>query len=273
MIKLFKTYSPFSIAIIKQNYLAYRSRFLLWTIANTITLLVQVFLWIAIFNNSPNEIINGFTKQMMINYVILSKIIESVTFISIEQQVANDLQKGSIVNSFTKPINYEFELLFKALGSIIGSTIIFTPIYLVILGVFNANGEILYHINPLTLLFFVVHLMITFTLNYLIGLFFASLLFKTIKHSGVYEIKKILVMFLSGALFPITFYPIFLSRILEYLPFIYIRYVPTKILLGHMSNYEMIISTLLGLSWCILIYLLAILFWKHMIKQITIFGG
>jgi len=272
--KLIKTYSPFSTAIIKQNYLAYRSRFLLWTIANTITLLVQVFLWIAIFNNSPTETINGYSKQMMINYVIISKIIESITFVSIEQQVARDLQSGSIVNSFTKPINYEIEVLFKALGGIIGSTIIFAPIYCLILIIFNADGEIVIsNFNIIIMLFFILHLIISFVLNFLVSLIFSSILFKTIKHGGVYEIKKILIMFLSGALFPINFYPLFLSKVLEYTPFIYIRYVPINILFGKMTINEMLLSSLIGLAWCIIVYVFAFSLWKRMIKYITIFGG
>jgi len=268
-----KTYKIFSIVVIKQNYLAYKSRFILWVIANSITVIAQIFLWIAIFNSSITELINGISKQEMINYIIISKIIESLTFASLESKVSQDYNDGRIAMSLIKPINYRTELLFRTFGGTLGSAILFCPIYLVIFVIFNIGSFGVLNLQFINIIYFIVLLIIAFFINYFISIIFSSLIFKTIKSSGIYEVKKTLIKLLSGALFPLVFYPEILAKILKYLPFVYLRYIPTLMIQGNYNNSEGLILISIGLLWLALLYIISRLMWIVQIKKITIYGG
>jgi len=273
MFKMIHTYSIFTKTTFKQDYMAYKSRFLLWGMSNLILIFVQIFLWVAIFNSSQDVFINGFDKNQMINYIIISKIIESLTFASIENKIAQDYNDGKIAMSLIKPIDYRKEILFRTLGVTMGSLVLFTPIYLIIYIFFNMtslySGELIW----LKLLTTTPLICIAFLMNFYISSIFSSLVFRTIKSSGLYELKKTVVKLLSGALFPIVFYPSFISKSLNYLPFIYLRYIPVTYLQGKHSISDSIQTIIIGLIWLIVLKTISNYLWNKQIKKIVIFGG
>lgn len=271
MRKFLRTYTPFSKYIIKQNYFAYKSRFLLWTISNIVLILAQIFLYIALFSNSNTLEINGYTKNEMIQYIIYSKIIESFSFVSVEQQLGNDIRDGSIVNSLIKPINYKIELLFRSIGGAVGSTLLFSPFYFIILLIFNY--EFIFSIKFVNILIFILFVIIAFILNFFISMIFASIIFNTIKYNGIYEVKKTIIKLFSGALFPLSFYPPILQTLLKYLPFTYLRYIPVCIIQGKFDFQTLPLQFLIALFWIFVLYLASFFSFKLQIKKISIFGG
>ena len=267
------SYYIFSVTEFKQNYLAYKSRLFLWIIANSISILAQIFLWIAVYKYSSTSTINGFEKMDMINYIILSKITEALTFVSLESKISNDLSDGNITMNLIKPINYRFELLFRAFGGVLGSCILFVPIYSVLLLIFNATASTIPFSLGINVLFYIILLLISFLSNYFISIIFSSLVFRTIKSNGVYEIKKTFIKFLSGAIIPISFYPAVLSSIIKFTPFMYFRYAPIAILQNKYSINDSLFIIGISFFWLLILGVLSRLLWNKQIKKITIYEG
>lgn len=271
MIRLFRTYLIFSTTTLKQNYLAYKSRFLLWAISNSVLVVAQIFLYYSIYSNSKENIINGYDINQILLYILMSKIVESLTFVSVEQQIGNDIRSGTITISLIKPIKYQYELLFRSIGGVIGSTMLFAPIYIFIfIFIPDVDFSSIYIENLFLFLFFIF---VGFAINFFISAIFASLIFKTIKYNGIYEVKKTLIKLLSGSLFPLTFYPSYFGKIIEYLPFPYLRYVPINVLLGKYNNIEIFNHMFIGVFWLIVLYLFFKYSFKKNIANIEIFGG
>lgn len=265
-----KSYQVFSLAELKQNYLAYRSRIILWVLANTVVLLVQLFLWIAIYNNSFSTTINGFSKTEILNYCIISKIIEAFTYVSFEAKVAKDLNNGNIVMTLIKPINYRAELFFRSVGSILGSIILFVPVYIFIWLIVNKFKIYFYGLQ--NLLFF-ISLFNAFLLNYFICLICSSFLIRTIKSKGIYFLKLTITNFLSGALFPLAFLPLKIHQIINCLPFIQLRSIPIEIFMRRIGEKEIGINFLIAFFWIFIFYHLSSYLWNKQLKKLESFGG
>lgn len=273
MIRTIRTYFPFAKATVKSEYFAYRSRFLLWAIANCVSFVAQLFLWKAIYENSPDAIIKGYSFSEMILYLGISKIVECMSFASIENKVSKGVRDGEIANSLIKPIKYKTELLFRSLGQIVGSTCLFLPMYLLTFFLFSKLNGVTFELKLGNVLIAIVFLALAFMLNYYISLISSAVIFRTVKHSGIYQLKKTLVSFLAGALFPIAFYPTVLQKAVNFMPFIYLRYYPTIVMQGKVTAIESLQILVIGVLWVVVLGVVASALWKKMIKKLMVFGG
>lgn len=271
MINSFKSYFPFCKAVIKQEYFAYKYKFLIWSVSNTISLLLQIMLWIAVYRNADDSIINGYALPQMLQYVILSKIIESVTYASVESKVSDDYRSGNIAVNICRPINYENELLFRSIGECIGSTILFLPVYIFVYMAtqhFFRGASIAWS----NILVSIVLSASAFFMNYLISMIFSIFVFRTVLYSGVTEFKKVVLKILSCSFFPLEFYPEMLQKILNKLPFGYLRYYPIACLQGKLGG-RMADILLQNCVWLIVLAFISKLLWKKAYSTMTNYGG
>lgn len=268
-----KIYLPFSFSVLKSDYLAYKGRFLLWVFANLAIFLSEIFLWIAIFNSSSVSVMKGFTKESIISYIAVSKIFESFSFCSIETFVSQDIRNGNITISLIKPINYKIELLFRTFGQILGSFMFFLPCYLATYAIFIFLGQASFNFTLINIFYFIIFTIIAFTINYFFSLLLSGFVFRTIKSGGIYEIKKIFISILSGSFIPISFYPDILRKSLIYTPFVYLRFIPIRIIQGSYSNLDIIIHILIAIGWIFILGFISNAIWNNQLKKIIVFGG
>ncbi len=272
MIDQISAYFLFSKTVIKEEYFAYKYKFIFWSLSNVITLLVQIFLWIAVYKSTNDESINGYLMIDMLNYVIFSKIIESMTFVSVESKVSDDFRSGNIALNLSKPINYEYELLFRSLGGILGSIIMFVPLYFCISLIVN----IIHSAMPLTLsglMFSFILCIFSISFNFFLSMIFSAFIFKTVFYSGVNELKKMILKILSGAFFPLEFYPEVFRKILDFLPFSYLRYYPIAAMQGKISLQHDLKILIIGIIWFFFLFFIYKLIWNKLYKKISIYGG
>lgn len=274
MINLWSIYFPFAKGTLKSDYLAYKSRFMLWAIANGVSFMAQLFLWKAIYSNSKESMIGGYSFSELITYLGFARIAECVSYSSLESSVANGIKDGRIVNSFIKPISFRMELLFRSIGQVAGSLCLFIPVYMMIFFVFSKmNGITIGHVSLGNFFLGTIFLLLAFFLNYFISLLSSCIIFKTIKYMGIYQVKKTLIGLLSGAFFPITFYPVFIKKVMRYLPFVYLRYYPCSVLQGTTDRSEMMTGLCIAVLWIFILYFISSYFWKKAKNELVIFGG
>lgn len=271
MVNSIWSYLPFCKAVIKQEYFAYKYKFLIWSVSNTISLLLQMMLWIAVYRNATESMINGYTLTQMLQYVILSKIVESVTYASIESKVSDDYRSGNIAINLCRPIKYEYELLFRCIGECLGSTILFLPVYIVVYAVthhFTQGLSIAWE----NILASSILSIAAFSMNFLISMIFSTLVFRTVLYSGVTEFKKVVLKLLSCSFFPLEFYPESLQHILTKLPFGYLRYYPIACLQGKIEGkiFDIVIQNCI---WLVVLFLINKLLWKKAYSAMINYGG
>lgn len=273
MFNFFSIYFRFTVATLKSDYFLNKYRFLVWSFSNSLSFLVQLILWSAVYSNSTQIEIHGYTHNDMVLYLGISRLIECITFSSLESHVSNAIRDGKIANSLIKPIDFRLELLFRSFGQILGSCVLFLPFYLFVFIYFFDFHIIFHSIPPVFLLFSFIYLIYAFAINFFISLIFSCAIFITIKYVGIYQLKKTLVGLFSGALFPISFYPKSVYILIRVLPFSYLRYYPSLALQCKGTIQEHLIRLLIGLFWSVFLFFISNRIWHKSVSNLIIFGG
>ncbi len=120
-----------------------------------------------------------------------------------------------------------------------------------------------------TLLWVILLIPITFTLNHLFGIIFGSLAFwtKQWEYEGIKESYEISFMLLIGSIIPLDKLPFELSKYLAFLPTSWLLHHPMQIYLGKYDNFQTFLVFLGGVFWCVLLYFLAKLVFKMGLKR------
>lgn len=270
LIKWFKIYSSFSKSEIKK-YFAYKANIFMGIIGQVIMVIVTYYLWKAIYSSSQDGIMNGFTLNDMVIYIMISFVIGIVTSNDIRYIISSEVRDGSIAMNLIKPINYEKRLIFIGIGQFIFNFIfLFMPaaigitIYRINIGLSITSASII-----LFLLSIVLGTMINIYYSYIFGL----LVFKFYSLWGINQIAQAIVMLVSGALIPLSFFPDIIQKLFNFLPFSSIIYTPAMIYLNKLSSNEIIKCLLLQLFWIFVLKVLSRLMWNKVINKLSIQGG
>jgi ABC-2 type transport system permease protein len=258
----------FSIAF--KNVYAYRVEAFSGAINSLANLFVLWVVWIAIFAASTTEIIGGFTLPMMINYVILSALIQTYTWTMVEYGMEEEIKSGSIATLLLKPFKYPFYHFFKDFGMVVGSSIIKFPIMVAVavfaLGFTIAAPEVIIITGISTILGYLVNFLVAF----LVGLW----AFWTVGSIWGFRLTKQVVMgIMSGAIIPLYLFPDWLVNIANVLPFKAIFHIPLSIYIGKITGIEILYSLGQQVLWIVILSALAASIWVISKKRLVIQGG
>ena len=277
ILRFFRKYIPFSKSGIL-NLLAYKASLYTWFLIACISLICTFFLWIAIYRNSPSEVINGYTLNEMLTYSCFINISGfGITISDTHGIIGDEIKDGTIAMQLIKPISYRIRFIFLTLGNYVGSIGIFSlPLLTASILVLHFTG--IYVITSLwqflirVLLFFLAQLigcLLYDSFNY----FFGLCSFYTYAGFGIFQLKQVIIQFLSGTMIPLSFFPKWAKDILVYSPFASLGQNPTLILLGKLDYSQIGFNFLLAFVWIIILEIGNYLFYSKAIKNITIQGG
>ncbi|WP_312651135.1 ABC-2 family transporter protein [Proteiniclasticum sp.] len=265
-----KAYLPFTLNTF-QMLLSYKANVIIFMLGEWLMLTVSFFLWKAIFSSSPDKVINGFTLNEMIMYIIISFLTTLMTSVDISFDIAREVKDGSIAINLIRPISYEKRMLFQALGGVLYNfVIIFVAAFTVVNLIFYSTTGFTSDVNiPLYMLSMMMGIVINFYFSYTFGL----LSFKITNMWGMSQIMGAVTQLLSGALIPIVFFPEIFRKVITILPFSSIVYTPTMIYLGKISGSEAYNALMLQFVWIIVMIVISRFMWKTLVKSLSILGG
>lgn len=208
---------------------AYRTVIFVSLLVGPVALMVQSYIWTSLFNDQT--IVNGLTLENMLQYYAYAMLIKTIVMDNLDVQMQMSIQNGTLFIGIIKPISYFTFELYKKVGSKIlqvGLEII--PLIILI--------KILFRIPlfPAYPMFFLISVIISFHLIFLLNICVGVLSFWIIRTDGLRRIISLLLLVLSGGLLPLSFFPMFFQKVLFFLPFQYILYVPIRIAIG---SYQM----------------------------------
>ena len=277
MSKVFNRYKAFMKTGIL-NVFAYKFNVFSWLLVSASSLLCLFFLWAAVYSNSTSAVINGFTFKEIVSYTIIINIFGFVMGGGETQDVITDeIQNGQIAMSLIKPISYRLRFVFSTMGSLLASNLIVGfPLLIISTILLVANGfmEIespAYFI--LIVVFFLVAQVFAKLLYDVIDYIFGLVSFYTMASFGLFQIKGVIINFLSGMLIPIAFFPEWAGKIVNYLPFVGMAQNPALIYLGRMKISEALVAVAMQIIWIVLLEIFAHFFYLKAIKIVTIQGG
>ncbi len=250
--------------------LIFRSYIFISLGTNAIYMFMTYFLWKAIFDSTPNGVINGMTFKDTFIYLALSGCLMGVIVSYLEWNMSSDVKSGNIAVWFTKPISYPQYMFSRSFGNIsTGFFLMFIPTFIFVF--ILTKGYIKVGIN---IVMFVIAFFIAVAINMLIDFLIGILSFSTENVWGISTMKDSVVYLLAGAIIPLAFFPEPIRNVVEWLPFQAIYNLPLQILIN--KNYvfkDYITQILIQLIWLVVLYVIAKLCYRKASKRMIVNGG
>ncbi|MDE2025189.1 MAG: ABC-2 family transporter protein [Patescibacteria group bacterium] len=240
----------------------------MWRIRNVLQLLTTYFLWFIVM--PQNGSLLGYTRSMMLTYVLLSDLFSSVVLSSLTGEVGDEINKGDLSNYLLKPINYFVYWFFRDVGDKLMNISFAIPELIVFLLVLRPPFFVQTNILILLTTAFVLleAVILYFFINFLLGLIgFWS--------SEVWAPRFILFMvltFFSGGIFPLDILPKPVFDVFQLLPFTYLLFFPLKVYLGSLSVTGVLSGITISLVWIGILFMGLQNVWRKGLRVYTAQG-
>jgi ABC-2 type transport system permease protein len=249
-----------------KEWAAYRSHMLISLFVGPIQFIVQVFIWRAVFEH--REVLGGLTLEQMITYYAVVTIINYLVMDFADWNLHMLIHTGRFVTYVIRPVSHRFFALSQKVGHrALGFLWEFIPVYCLFVFVFRI--ELVPAHAGWALCSAALGFLMTFYINYCIGI----LGFWLIRGEGVRRMIMIFSMLFRGVFIPLVFFPLFLQKILFFLPFQFATYVPIRVFLGsyELAGMRFSLPQIVGIQAVAVIamFLFSELLWRLGIKRFT----
>lgn len=291
LMKELTKYSGFIENSLKQKF-AYKFKTFIFSISSLIFMLIQYYLWKAIFDSNHGTLYNYGFKQY-IAYIGIGLLVENLTLCPQDLAVGEEVKSGSVAINLLKPFSYRRMVFARHIGEKLGDLVSLVPILLVVVlgtGVNAASG--------LTIIEFLISLLLAFILSFLSCYLTGILAFWVTNCWGLHYLRKSLTFLFSGHVIaigilfqvsrsqvnnnPVSFlgeeftkhFFGLLGHLSYCLPFQAMYYSPSAIYTGMISGQQQIwLHIALQLFWVVFLLFLTSFIWKKAQDKITILGG
>jgi ABC-2 type transport system permease protein len=254
-----------------QTALEYRANFLISLISAAYPIFIQTFLWTAIFQNSGEGIVYGYTYRQMIAYTFLAGLITRIVRTGFEYDIMDDVKSGKFSKFLVQPLGYFPYRLCSYYGQKLPNLTIILAILVVVLVALNTFWGVALSFGQI--LIFLVTLALAVTLNFLIFYCISSISFWIVEVGFLFEGIRIITILLSGGIFPLEVFGDRFVQVMNLLPFKYTVNYPINILNGRITPSEILGGMLIQCLWIALCILLANVLWRVGGRRYVAVGG
>ena len=267
--RLLKYFKAFELGF--QTALEYRLNFLISLISAAYPIFIQTFLWTAIFQNSDQSTVYGFTYRQMIAYTFLAGLVARLVRTGFEYEIMDDIKNGKYSKFLVQPMGYFPYRLASFFGNKLPGQVMILGILVVVLVSLNIFWGI--KLEFARILLFLLTLLLATALNFLIFYCFSAMAFWVVEIGFLFEGIRIVTVLLSGGIFPLEVFGEQFIRVTNFLPFKYTVNYPINVLNGKIdagSTFEGILAQCFWIGAC---FLLANLLWKQGGRRYVAVGG
>ena len=254
-----------------QHSLEYRFEFIVGIISTLFPILIQVFLWYAVYDGTGHDTMYGYSFAQMLAYVAIAGAVGKFVVTGIENMVNDDIHSGGLSAFIVKPVKYIPFRLLQAVGQRFAATVtmsIFTAVSITTL-VLTVGFEVKFY----AVCMFIPALLLAMVLNFFIFLIVSIFAFWLTEVGRFFYALQVAILVISGGVFPITVFGeayVFISR---FLPFQYTSYFPITVMTGVYTVTEILTGMLVQFIWIAVLLILANIFWRAGIKRYVAVGG
>ena len=237
-------------------------------ISYSIILFILLNLWKYIYSN-PNEVINGYTMNQTIWYVIITEILWSILGgRKLCRKICDDVRGGNIAYNINKPYSYVGYSLSSHLGTVAVKAIMYIVLGMIL-------GFIFLNSFPSLNILSIIAVLITGTLATIIStllIISIGLISFFIEDANPFYWLYSKLILVVGTLFPIEYFPSYIQPILNASPIYVVCYGPAKLFVDFSLNnfisvlIAQLIYIIISLSLCNLLY-------KKGVKNLNVNGG
>ncbi|HEQ71631.1 MAG TPA: hypothetical protein ENN69_04000 [Spirochaetia bacterium] len=250
------------------TFIVYRAGFIFTFIGNCVYMGLIYFLWKNIYSGAAT--LHGMSFNHVFVYLSLAGSLFVLFKTFAGWNISKKIIDGSIIMDLIKPLDFQLQTLFGAIGVALSSLITVTlPSVLVLFLVFGGslNGGIGLFFFPIGLSF---AFLISFALDYVVGL----ISFYTHSLWGINMTKEVVVSLFSGALVPLQYYPEALRAVVKYLPFQAIYHVPLTLATSPgLTPVDCLSLLFVQLCWVLILFTASRLFFRVAVRVLMVSGG
>lgn len=250
-----------------KNGLTYRASRAL-TIAMTIVwALIYIAVWYAVYTFSGSSAIGGISLVSMIAYFLITGAISMVGWWGVINRISDDVQQGTMIRSFIRPMGYLRQLFVSALPDDL-ITFGFGAAPIVALTVVFGGLDP----GALAVALFAVQIVIAYLVVNLIGFIVGSMSVYLTNIWGIANALSTVFAMLGGGVVPLLLFPSSAVAVLMLTPLPLLLYVPAATLLGMMTTWEAIGSIAVGAAWLAGLVVASRLVWSKVMRAMNAVG-
>lgn len=234
--------------------------------------LIHIFIFLNVWQyiySDPNQVINGYSMNQMIWYVIITELLWSILGgRGFCKRISNDVRSGNIAYNMNKPYSYIGYVLSSSLGGHFIRSIIYTVLAMLVGFLFMGSF-------PSLTLFSILAVILTSILATIISSFLIislGLISFYIEDANPFYWLYSKVILIVGTLFPIEFFPKVIQPILVYSPIYVVSYGPAKLFV-QFSYGEFFKILLAQIIYIFITYGLCKFMYNRGVKKLNVNGG
>lgn len=248
--------------------LAYRVNYYSGIIIYTINIGAYYFTWRAIYGSA--ESLAGFTADQMTTYIAVSWMARAFYFNNLDREIANEIRDGSVAVQMTRPYNYLLVKMMQGLGEgLFRLTLFMVPGMMLACLIFPVQMPA----DPLRWVLFVVMIWFSFLINSQINILAGLCTFFLENNEGLIRMKRVAIDLLSGVFVPISFFPLWAEKLLNWTPFPAITYLPSSVFTGRVPDAEAWQALLVQAVWFAVLIVPILVMWRASRRRLFVQGG
>lgn len=212
-----------------KEWSAYRTHSMVSILVGPVYFTIQYFIWKAVYSENSG-MVNGMEFKQILSYYGAITLIGYLIMDFADWNLQMLVRSGKFLTFQLRPIHHRFFALSQKIGHrALGFVFEFLPCFFILQFVFKVD-LIPTHIG-LSIISIAFAFLMNFYVNYCIGM----TAFWLVQSSGIRQVYQVISEILSGSLIPLIFFPEILQKMLFFLPFQYITYVPACVVMGKYS--------------------------------------
>lgn len=247
----------------------YRANMLMYLLYWLVSPIIYLAIWTSIATQKGD--VNGFTANDFITYYMVLLICDQVTSNIVIHIFGYKIQDGTLSSELIRPIH---PMLTNALVNNIAFKILtilgFIPVWIVLYFLFKPDFS---NVALSGILLSIPAMIMGFFVSFMISATITSLAFWTTKIYSLHEFYYALILLFSGQFVPLPLMPQVVQNIAQYLPFQLFIYFPIQLILGKLSDAQVIQGFVMNVVWLSIAALLFTWVWRNGVKRYSAVGA
>ncbi|MDR1439886.1 MAG: ABC-2 family transporter protein [Clostridiales bacterium] len=251
--------------------LEYRADFLFGLLSKGFPVVIQWYMWTAIFRNSQSAAVHGYSYGQMILYSVLAPLVSGLVAVSAHYQIADEIKNGRHSMYIVMPVRHFFFKLSEHIGGKCADAVFLAALLAAAYAVFASLG----YVSPDAggILAFALTAALAALLQFLISYALAAAAFWMGDCGGIFTVANIAMLIASGGVFPLDIFGGALLGVFRRLPFYYITYFPLGIIIGRVAPEAMAKGLAAMAAWAVALAIAGRLAWRQGEKRYIAAGG
>jgi ABC-2 type transport system permease protein len=262
----------YSLSLGIKETMAYRADFWLGIASAVFPIFIQIFMWQALYGGSGGGELYGRSYAQMLAYSVSASILWRLLKTGFEYEINDDIKNGGLSKYVIRPIQY----LPYRLSCFLGQKIAVLLSGLVLIALALTGVGLYFHAVPVSLqgvLLFLPTLLGALVLNFLVFFCVGMWAFWLSEIGFMFEAVRVVIVVLSGGIFPLEVFGDTVGGVLKLLPFTYAVGFPVDVLTGATTGTEVFTGLCIQLVWIGLMLVFSRFLWNLGSRKYLAAGG